>query len=260
MSNYLKLCLLGLSILMLANSCYRHRGTKTTAIQTVVHKKDSCELNFKYNNLAFGYFSGKGKLNYQDQNNSISANFHIRIRKDSLIWISVSQLGIEGARFIITKDSILGINKLNKEVYAYSIAHFSKQFNIDLNYNTFEKILVGNMPLEPKCSDTLLVQGNFEILKRDASSHTIETYINGQNLRLEKFTVVQQPLSNSLDVTYSDFQAITQILFGYKVNVSIKYLNSEKRVAYNSVYIEYNKVDIDEKELKFPFSIPNKYR
>lgn len=260
MSSHLKLFLLGVAILMLGNSCYRHKGTNTTAVQTIVHKKDSCELNFKYNNLSFNYFSAKGKLNYQDQNNSISANFHIRIRKDSLIWISVSQLGIEGARFIITKDSILGVNKLSRDVYAYSIVHFSKQFNIDLNYNTFEKILVGNMPLDPKCSDTLLIQGNFEILKRVLPSHTIETYINGQNLRLEKFTVVQQPLSNSLDVNYSDFKAITQILFGHKVNVSIKYLNSDKRVAYNSVYIEYNKVDIDEKELKFPFSIPNRYR
>ncbi|HTF80736.1 MAG TPA: DUF4292 domain-containing protein [Cytophagales bacterium] len=259
MNNLFKLFAVPLLVLLLFSACHRNTGA-TTQIQTVVHKKDSCELNFKYNNLSFNYFSGKGRLNYQDQNNSISANFHIRIRKDSLIWISVSQLGIEGARFIITKDSILGINKLNKEVYAYSIAYFSKLFNMALDYNTFERVLVGNMVVEPQCSDTLLFQGNFEILKRSVPTHTLETYINGQNLRMEKFTVVQQPLSNTLNVNYSEFEAIRNIMFGYKVNASIKYLTSDKRVAYNSVYIEYHKIDIDEKELKFPFNIPNRFR
>jgi hypothetical protein len=260
MNNYLRSLGLICALILVTCACHRKKGVKVLPVQTMVHKKDSCELNFKFNHLKFKYFSGKGKLNYQDQNNSINANFHLRIRKDSLIWISVGQLGIEGARFIITKDSIFGLNKLNKEFYAYSIEHFSKTFNIELTYNTFERVLVGNMPVEPNCSDTLIVQGNYEILKRITSNHTIESYINGQNQRLDKFTLVQQPLSNSLDVNYSDFQAIASIFFGYKVNASIKYFTNDNRVVYNSVYIEYQKIDIDEKELKFPFNIPNRYK
>ena len=259
MNNILK-SLFFLGFIMFLFSCHRKiQVAKAAPTETIVHKKDSCKLNFKYNNLVFNTLSAKGKLSYQDQNNSQSANFHLRIKRDSIIWISVHLMGIEGARFIITKDSILGINKLQKDVYLYSIKHFSKLFKIDLSYKSFENILVGNMPINARCSDTLMFKGNYEILKRDSTTNNIEAYINGQNLRLEKFLVVQKPLSNSLTVDYSEFQALFNILFGYKLNASIKYLTEDNRVVYNSIYMEYNKVEIDEKELKFPFSIPNRY-
>lgn len=261
MSNFIAKVLMAVLGLGLLSACHKHsKSVKTTPTQTVVHKKDSCKINFKYNNLIFNYFSAKGKISYQDQNNSYNANFNLRIKKDSIIWVSVSLFGVEGARFIITKDSIFGVNKMSKEYYIYSIDHFSKQFNVDLTYKTFESILVGNMPIEPHCTDTLLFQGNYEILKRDTIDNNFEAYINGQNLRLEKFTVVQKPLSNTLNVNYSDFQSVVNLFMAHKADVSIKYFTPDNRVVYNSVFLEYNKIDIDEKELKFPFSIPNRFK
>ncbi|HAR20844.1 MAG TPA: DUF4292 domain-containing protein, partial [Cytophagales bacterium] len=51
-----------------------------------------------------------------DGTNQFSSPLTIRIRKDSVIWISVNPaLGIEVVRALITKDSIFVIDKIHKD-------------------------------------------------------------------------------------------------------------------------------------------------
>ncbi|MFQ3576517.1 MAG: DUF4292 domain-containing protein [Cytophagales bacterium] len=224
-----------------------------TPIDSTVRK-----IPVEVNELEFNSFHGKGKLSYQDGSNSVNAHFNLRIRKDSVIWVSVSQFGIEGARFLITKDSIFGINRLNKEFYRYSISYFKEQFDVDIDFKTFQNILVGNIPLNVTDLDTLIEVKDHLVLKQKQKTSISETLIDKKNKRMEKFTVVQSPISNTLNTIYTDFQPLEKIMFAYKNSVSLKYL-SDKGVVYNSVYIEFNKVDLNDKELKFPFNVPNRF-
>lgn len=239
-------------------SCKRTKISTSSTSEIKIEKDSTPAVTIDVNELEFNSFHGKGKLNYQDGGNSINAHFNLRIKKDSVIWVSVSQFGIEGARFLITKDSIFGINRLSKEFYRYSISYFKDQFDVDIDFKTFQNILVGNVPIKVTQLDTLIELKEHILLKQKQKSSISETLIDKKNKRMEKFTVVQSPISNTLNTIYSDFQMVEKVMFAFKNSVSLKYI-SERGAVYNSVYLEFNKVDLNDKELKFPFNVPNRF-
>ena len=68
------------------------------------------------------------------------------MKKDSLIWISVTGVGFEVARGLITKDSIVFMDKFHKEYFAFNYEQLSKKYNFDLNFALLQSIIIGNLP------------------------------------------------------------------------------------------------------------------
>ena len=65
--------------------------------------------------LNFTTFYGRAKANYSSPKASGNATVYIKMRKDSIIWISITgPLNIEGARVLVTPDSVKIINKLGE--------------------------------------------------------------------------------------------------------------------------------------------------
>ena len=61
--------------------------------------------------------------------NEVSLGISIRVRKDSLIWASVTApFGIELFRAVITRDSIYYINRTNKTYFIKPITNISELF------------------------------------------------------------------------------------------------------------------------------------
>ena len=92
----------------------------------------------------FDYFSGKAKINYKDDEYDVKAKANIRIKKDSAIWISFSAIGIQGARCMISQDSITIMNMVKKEYYVFNYDSLSKQFNFEVNYDAIQSAALGN--------------------------------------------------------------------------------------------------------------------
>ena len=70
--------------------------------------------------------------------------FVIKMKKDSVIWISITgPLNIEGARILVTPDSVKIINKLEGTLQLSSIAHLQQITKLPLTFNDFQSILLG---------------------------------------------------------------------------------------------------------------------
>ena len=68
----------------------------------------------KEKELKFDWFSAKFSAEYSNKGKENSFSGQIRIRKDSLIWISLTpMLGIEAVRLMISQDSVKLMNRLN---------------------------------------------------------------------------------------------------------------------------------------------------
>ena len=77
--------------------------------------------------IDFDYFQSKTKIRYAEGDKQVNGNANIRIRKDSLIWISVSpSIGIEATRVMISRDTALVINRLDKEFYVFNFEEISR--------------------------------------------------------------------------------------------------------------------------------------
>ena len=68
--------------------------------------------------IDFDYFHSKTKVRYAEGDKHVNGNAHIRIKKDSLIWVSVSpSIGIEATRMMISKDTAIIINRMDNNFF-----------------------------------------------------------------------------------------------------------------------------------------------
>lgn len=63
-------------------------------------------------------------------------------KKDSLIYINISKFGIEGARAVITKDSVKYMNRLEMTYYVGDYSIFYKMFGVHLNFDILQSLII----------------------------------------------------------------------------------------------------------------------
>lgn len=78
----------------------------------------------------------------------------IRIKKDSIIWISIRSYNIEGARVCITQDSVKFLNRMATTYYLGDFDFLTDRFQIDLDYNTIQSVLTNSFFFYPQSEDT----------------------------------------------------------------------------------------------------------
>lgn len=81
-----------------------------------------------------------------DEGQSFKAT--LRIRKDSVIWISVAPLlGIEMIRLMVTPDSLKYLSKIPDQKFYYlgGISELSEKTGADLSFDVLQNILFGNL-------------------------------------------------------------------------------------------------------------------
>ena len=112
---------------MFASSCVTKNVTE---LSLSIPPKNAKELIAKVNskNKSPEWLALKGKVRLLlEKDNEVSLGISIRVRKDSLIWASVTApFGIELFRAVLTKDSVYYINRTSKTYFVKPIAHISK--------------------------------------------------------------------------------------------------------------------------------------
>jgi hypothetical protein len=72
---------------------------------------------------------------------------------DSFLYIQLHFAGIEAGRVLITPDSILFINKLQKKFFKGDYAVFEKVLNMEMDFYTIQAIFTGNPTNIPEESE-----------------------------------------------------------------------------------------------------------
>lgn len=207
----------------------------------------------------FDYLSTRSKIRFQDDDNSISLNANIRIKKDSIIWLSLSPgLGIEAARGVITQDSMVIINRINKEFMVFDFKTLSEKYNFDINFSLIQAMLLGNMPLPQRLGDDVSKKESHFIIRQTKDNINIENYINALSHKTERVQLSDQPSDNTLTLIYSDYQALADDTMPFSNKIILNYLNNNKRLT-ALIDIDHGKAEVADASLGFPFNIPQKY-
>jgi len=210
--------------------------------------------------IDFDYFESKTKVKYQEGNHKINGTATIRISKDSLIWFSISpSVGIEITRAIITPDTIVVMNRLDKEYYTFNFKSISDYFNFDIDYNLVQSVLLGNLPVELHSKDEIEKTGDYYKISRKDGFLAIDSYVNNQTKKLESVIMKEIFSKNQLSLKYSDFSVMQEdYLFPNICEVLLTYDTPDGPVV-TTVNIEHNKAELEDKPLRFPFNVPSKY-
>jgi hypothetical protein len=211
------------------------------------------------NELDFENFQAKSKIQFDDGIQNFNANANVRIKKDSIIWLSVTaSIGIEAVRAIIRTDSIFVIDRINKEFVAFGFDSLQNKFNIPIDYNMLQSALVGNLIDHREKEDKVAKEEGFFLLKQKYGDFLIDNFVNSKTMKIEKVLIREQPELNSMEINYADFQFIDKNLVPHEHNFHISYTRNNYNTK-TDVNIGFNKISVDDKKIKFPFNIPNKY-
>jgi hypothetical protein len=249
MNNRLWLVLVGFSLLVM--SC-----SKKVAPPSITLTPPRPTLNIE--EIDFEYMHGKARMVLRDANKEREVKANIRIRKDSVIWMTFSVIGVQGGKAIINKDSITIVNNVDKEYFQFDYAELSKRYSFDINYAVIQAAMLGNLIVPRKEEDTVVQETAFFILKQQAANISVDNYINQASKKLEKVELKETNTANSLVVNYSNFQPMGAKLFPYNGTINLFY-KTLGGLLNTTIIFEYNKAEVGDKELKFPFNIPKRY-
>ena len=208
--------------------------------------------------IDFEYFHGKARMVYQDNKKEQEAKANIRVRKDSVIWISFNLVGIQGARALINKDSITILSNLKNEYYVFDYKELSKRYNFEINYDVIQAALLGNLIIQRSDDDVIEQHSSGYLLKQHTNNIGIINYVNGASMKIERVDMKETTNNNTLTINYSNFQPVGTKIFPYNGTLSIFYKTLSGLLS-TTIIFEYNKAEVGDRELKFPFNIPKRY-
>lgn len=234
----------------------------STAILPVENTVDKEVNDIKINEIDFNYFTSNSKLRYKTSTESQNAQINFRIKKDSLIWFSISGFGIEAVRGIITQDSLFAIDKLHREYYKFDFVSLSSSFNFDLNFSILQSLVLGNLPMKKKGKNKFVKRENdYYLLHQEDGKVLIDNYIGEQNRKLNKLQLRNDEQSqNKLTMTFNDFQKINEHIFPYESLVTVDYQSQKDQKFYETlIELKHKKVEFSDSPISFPFAIPSNY-
>ncbi len=261
------LILITLSVLMLLASCKTQRSIIKKPI-----KEEGADYLFdklKEHELKFDWLSARFSADYKKGKQESSFSGQIRIKKDSMIWLSLSVMGIEGMRIMISQDSIKYINRLNNTYVIGDWFDLNRFLNTNIDYDILQSFLIGNdisFYEEGKFKATIdkdeykLITAARSKMKKHIRYHNDALNVFIQNIWLdpETFKITRADVKEirkqniKLDATYSSFEEIKNQLFPREMTYQI--------IAENRIFIDvkFSRINID-KALTFPFRIPSSY-
>lgn len=225
----------------------------------------------KKNELRFDWLSMKAdaRATMDDKSNSFKVN--IRIRKDSLIWMSVSSvIGVEAARAEITPDTIKFMDKINSHYYIGEMDSLAEKFDVDADFETLQSLLIGNS-IDLKDSTNLKIsvqKGDYllstlkkrklkRILKKneklEKKSERLEKKSNGNN-EGEKKNEKYEKKSEKIEKEEEKYDMILQSLWIDAELFKITRISINDLKTNHSLIAEYSKFSAEENQ-QVPHSI-----
>jgi hypothetical protein len=214
--------------------------------------------NLTANYINFKTFSAKIKVeieNAKGKQPDITAT--LRMIKDSAIWMSLTAtfLNIEVFRVYITKDSVILLNKQNKEVQYRSLDYLQEVTEIPFDFYTLQNLLVGNPVFFNR--DRVLIRKLENLILISSIGKEFKNLLTlsaGNNFLLHsKLDDLDIARNRTADLTYDDYESSGAIHFSTTRHITA----SEKNridIRMNFKQFEFNK------ELSVAFSVPKNYK
>ncbi len=262
-------------------SCKHKKNLVKAPVTVVDTTNEKCRMDFKNgkslsrrmneNELDYIYASAKFNCELTLDGEEHSFNVTVRTRKDSVIWMSISKLGIDAARVLITKDSVkFRMDLTEKKYFVGDFTYINQMLHADLDFNMLQALLFGNSA-EFYDEDEKLKPGrdksNCQYFLSTVRKRHVKRIVNGVEQPKESFqTMWLDPQTfkivtmefddvetkRKFNACYDEFKPVDKYLAPYKLLYNI---TAEKNIK---AEIKYARIGINEPQ-KFPFNIPPNY-
>ncbi len=214
-------------------------------------------------NSSYEFLSAKLAVNHSTAEKTQSFGVRARLKKDSIIWLSITPgLGIEAVRIVITPDSIKMLNRMEQKYFSESFERTNELLQMEVSFELLQSALTGEF-VRLYEEDVYLLKPLVDLYTLEAKSDMIPT--SNAPLKLEQRTEVDPsiwrvtrsvlrnlPRNEQILAEYNNFQQLENMIFP----TSMRFRTQGKENI--AVDLKWSKVE-EKSTLRFPFNIPNKY-
>jgi hypothetical protein len=220
--------------------------------------------------LQYTYFSSRISVEVDAPGFDKSFKTNLRVKKDSIIWMSISALNIVVANAAITKDSFKLVNKFDKKYLLESFNYLNEIFDTEIDYLLFQQIIAGNLPqfnmddklkLLPDTACYLLSTVGKRKLKRSLEK---DKQLKKENIiyrywiypgifRPARIVINDLQDTTELDIKYLQYEMVNSSLVPMDVLINA---SSPRQKA--SIFLKYSRTKVNE-ITDFPFNVPEGY-
>ena len=142
--------------------------------------------------------------------------------------------------------------------YTFNFKQLSEYFSFQIDFDLLQSMLLANLPITLGPDDEISEIPGYTKVNQKKGLLMVDSYVNTENRKLETVIMKELYSQNQLSLKYSDFTQLQNTLFPKLCMINLTY-DTPNGPLVTSVDIEYNKVEVLDKPLKFPFSVPDKY-
>ncbi|MCU7496945.1 MAG: DUF4292 domain-containing protein [Ignavibacteria bacterium] len=202
-------------------------------------------------------FEGTGTIEINTPEVNTTANFKITMQRPDSVYLEVyGPFGIELAQALVTSNDFSFYDAMHNTLYKGNSNSdiLRKIFKVDMSFSDLTDAFIGAVNLTPKLTQN---PSNYEIVY----DKYVLTYIDSLTTAKTKYTVDIRDLvvtnyqllgsdeSLRLDGSYSKFKLVNGIPVPFLTEIKN---NSQKQ----NIKIEYRKVDVNKKNSRITFEIP----
>ena len=167
--------LLLLVVLLLASCASRKKTVAPTQPQSFEWLTAKLDIQAGGNGLSFDDLSGQ-----------------LRMRKDSLVWVSVTAMGIELARMKVSTDSVWVINRMDKTYLAEPLDAISDQLGMPWSLPLVQAQLLGN-------NEGLAPVENQTVQLKNFTFGNYSAKVKYSNIRLDETTTFPLKITDKME-------------------------------------------------------------
>ncbi|MFH1004212.1 MAG: DUF4292 domain-containing protein [Bacteroidota bacterium] len=268
-----------ISFLLLLSACKAKKKLLNPSTEKCkIDRKNAKTLTalIKQNQVIYNTFSGKIKTTFIVDEKETDFIISLRMRKDSIIWASISPaLGIEAMRIVATKDSIHFIDRVHNNFFSGSYDTLGKILNTEIDLEILQSLLVGNNvefyeedeKLRAGIDSCRYLLGTIRKRKlrkvmikgKELKEPAQNIWLSDSTFKISRILFREFNSGREFDAYFENFQKLEftgasdkQMFIPYNYKFVIK---AERNIQINLKYIKVNA----NKSQTFPFTIPANY-
>lgn len=263
-------------------SCKHKKKIQNTQTEVVITDTlaGRCKLDFKNsktlskyvkeNEFDFVWVTAKANVETLIDGKEESFDIRVNIRKDSAMLVTIQYLlGIQVAKILITKDSVLMVNYIQKNYFKGDFAYINNLLNADLDFNVLQAVLFGNsaefyeddeLKLKPvtdreNCHYLLSTERKRRLRRLQSGGNEQKKALQILTLNPNNYKIIKNEFSDpatnrSFIANYKNFTQKDSVYAPYHVDIDIV---AEKKA---SVKIDYVRIEKN-KPQRLSLSVPN---
>ena len=216
---------------------------------------DTLVRRIALNQTGYHTLSAKAKLTWDDTKSQQDFSATLRMKKDSIVWMSITgPMNVEAARVLIKPDTFQLLNKVNTEYTGHDFSYINNWLLFPVSFPMLQQILSGERPDIHEKASTAAYQDSMFIIYAENNNLLEKIWVNSGNYTIAKILLKDKLLTQQMSITFDSYNLLEGKPFSYHRVIEVN-----RDGAILVLTIDFTKVKLNE-NLSYPFEVSEKYK